>query len=56
MTAPDRRAGLALVAMGLALFAGPAAASVRLSPAVQRELGIATQTMAVAHRAAESDQ
>jgi hypothetical protein len=32
-----------------------AAAGVRLSPAVQRQLGVATQTMALTHRAAEVD-
>jgi len=42
--------------LGLALLGGPAsAAGVRLSPAVQRELGIATQAMTLTHRAAEVD-
>jgi hypothetical protein len=46
----------AAAAFCLALAAGPAlAASVQLSPSVQRQLGIATQTLSVSHQAAEID-
>jgi hypothetical protein len=60
-----RRGGFGLVTLNLAIalallsrspWGGPAsAAGVRLSPAVQRELGVATQTMTLTHRAAEVD-
>jgi hypothetical protein len=44
------------LAASLSLLGKPAlAAGVRLSPAVQRALGIATRTMAIAHREAEVD-
>jgi hypothetical protein len=47
---------LALALASTALWGGAAcAAGVRLSPAVQRELGIATQAMTLTHRAAEVD-
>lgn len=58
MTAPSHCRGdwAAAAMLGLALLGGPAsAAGVRLSPAVQRELGIATQAMTLTHRAAEVD-
>jgi len=57
VTAPDRRGILAIViVVGLALQGERAgAAGVQLSPAVQRELGIATQKMTLVHRAAETD-
>jgi hypothetical protein len=47
---------IAAVALCLAAAAGPAlAASVQLSPSVQRQLGIATQTLSVTHQAADID-
>ncbi|MDB5482335.1 MAG: hypothetical protein JWO83_3388 [Caulobacteraceae bacterium] len=47
---------LILALLSLAPWGGPAsAAGVRLSPAVQRELGVATRTMTLTHRAAEVD-
>jgi len=62
---PPRRPGRALPPLALALslaLLGPTpwgglarAAGVRLSPAAQRELGIATQAMVLTHRAAEVD-
>ncbi len=61
MTTPDRRRCWALTVLApilsLTLIWGGAAsaAGVRLSAAVQRELGIATQTMSLTHRAAEVD-
>lgn len=59
MTTPSRRGGrtpaaLTLV-LALALMQPAAAAGVRLGPAVQRQLGIATQAMVLTHRAAEVD-
>jgi hypothetical protein len=46
----------AAVAACLAMTTGPSwSAGVRLSPSVQRQLGIATQTLAVTHRAGETD-
>jgi len=57
MIAPERLWSLALAGLcGLALLAGPAsAASVRLSPVVQKALGIATRKMTSARRALEVD-
>jgi hypothetical protein len=52
----DDRAWIALAGIALALIAEPgSAAGVRLSPTVQKELGIATQAMTSARRAAEVD-
>jgi hypothetical protein len=57
VTGPDRLDILAIILVaGLALpSAGASAAGVRLSPAVQRELGVATEKMTLVHRAAETD-